>query len=93
MKMLPSASIFRFCCKKSGSFTKQAKNFTFRQINNSHSPEKWYIKVPIIASMYETKIFATEPEYPLCGNYFALGSSYAPISPYDSNAVTSTMKI
>lgn len=51
----------RFRCKKSGHFTKQVKNFTNRQFNHSQHPEKWYIKVPIMASKYEDKIFATEP--------------------------------
>jgi len=38
------------------------KNFTIRQFNHSQHTDKWYIKVPIIASKYEEEIFATEPK-------------------------------
>ena len=49
-------------CKKSGYFTKPMETFTIRKVNHSPHPEKWYKKVPIIASKYKKKIFATEPD-------------------------------
>ncbi len=48
-----------FICEKSGYFTKQVQNFTIKKVNHSHHSEEWYIKVLIIASKCEKRIFAT----------------------------------